>query len=398
MFNTPLIHPDNTWALWAVIVTGTALAIWLEQTYRWAAKISGPFIALLLAMLLSNTGVMPTEAKAYGVVSDYLVPLAIPLLLLRANVFRIAKETGPMFMAFHLSVLGTMLGAVFATMVLHNQVEQVSETAGIMTASYTGGAVNFFAVREAFTLSENLVSPLLVADNFIMAGVFLLLLAIGGNATMKRWYGLSEEATSDDSSDGTSASVHWKPQPISLLDLAKSFAISLCVVAVASTLGGWIRGTFPDSLLGTVLGNDFVLITFLSVILATLFRRSLEKINGANELGTLMLYIFLFAIGLPADLLAVLGNVPMLFVFCLIIAVTNLLVTLILGRLLHLDLRELLVCVSATLGGPPTAVAIAITQGWKHLIVPATLVGIWGYVIGTFLGVFIGETLLRVLG
>jgi hypothetical protein len=31
---TPLIHPDNIWALWAVIAAGPGTAIWLEQTDR----------------------------------------------------------------------------------------------------------------------------------------------------------------------------------------------------------------------------------------------------------------------------------------------------------------------------------------------------------------------------
>ena len=92
-----LISADNTWALWAVIITGTMTAIWLEQSYKWATKLSGPVLALLIAMILSNTGVMPTDAPSYAFIGDFLVPLAIPLLLLKANLLKIAKETGGQF-------------------------------------------------------------------------------------------------------------------------------------------------------------------------------------------------------------------------------------------------------------------------------------------------------------
>ena len=51
-----------------------------------------------------------------------------------------------------------------------------------------------------------------------------------------------------------------------------------------------------------VLGNQFVLITFFAMLVATLLHPVVEKINGAEELGSFMLYIFLFAMGLPADL------------------------------------------------------------------------------------------------
>ena len=149
-----------------------AASIYLEQTYRWAARLSGPVLGLLMAMLLSNLRIMPTSAPAYDVIWDYLVPVAIPLLLFRADVFRIAKTTGWMFLAFHISALGTVLGSFLAAVVLRGHLESPAHLAGIMSASYVGGAVNFFAVKDSFHVSENLTGPLLVADNFIMAGMF----------------------------------------------------------------------------------------------------------------------------------------------------------------------------------------------------------------------------------
>ena len=41
-----LIAADNHWALLAVLFTATAIAIWLEQKYKWASKISGAIITL----------------------------------------------------------------------------------------------------------------------------------------------------------------------------------------------------------------------------------------------------------------------------------------------------------------------------------------------------------------
>ena len=44
-----------------------------------------------------------------------------------------------------------------------------------MTGSYIGGGVNFIAIKDSYQVSENLTNPLLVADNFIMAGMILKL-------------------------------------------------------------------------------------------------------------------------------------------------------------------------------------------------------------------------------
>jgi uncharacterized membrane protein len=137
------------------------------------------------------------------------------------------------------------------------------------------------------------------------------------------------------------------------------------------------------------------LITTVSLALATLLHRQLQSVNGPEEIGGYMLYLFLFSIGLPADLAAVLWNVPLLFLFCGIIAVINVVVTLALGKLGRFGLEELLLCINANLGGPATAAAMAVSRGWSALVLPAVLVGIWGYVIGTFVGICVAELLLR---
>ena len=50
----PLIQAEDTWGLMGVMCVSVALAIWLEQKYQWASKVSGAIIALILAMFMAN--------------------------------------------------------------------------------------------------------------------------------------------------------------------------------------------------------------------------------------------------------------------------------------------------------------------------------------------------------
>jgi uncharacterized membrane protein len=61
------------------------------------------------------------------------------------------------------------------------------------------------------------------------------------------------------------------------------------------------------------------------------------------------------------------------------------------GKLFRLNLEHLALSVNATLGGPPTAAAMAISMGWSRLVLPALLIGIWGYAIGTAAGLAVGQ-------
>ena len=41
-----LISADNTWALWCILAVCSATAIYLEQKYDWASKVTGCILAL----------------------------------------------------------------------------------------------------------------------------------------------------------------------------------------------------------------------------------------------------------------------------------------------------------------------------------------------------------------
>ena len=73
----------------------------------------------------------------------------------------------------------------------------------------------------------------------------------------------------------------------------------------------------------------------------------------------------------------------------------NVAFTLVAGKLLRLNLEELLLAMNATLGGPPTAAAMANSAGWPRLVLPGLLIGLWGYVIGTPIGVLVVEFFRR---
>ena len=72
----PLIQADNTWGLMGVMCLSVALSIWLEQKYQWASKVSGAIIALILAMVMANVGIIPINSVLYDdIVWGVIVPM-----------------------------------------------------------------------------------------------------------------------------------------------------------------------------------------------------------------------------------------------------------------------------------------------------------------------------------
>ncbi len=402
LFNlsNPLIGAENTWGLWTVCVAGAALAIYLEQTYKWAAKLSGAILCLIFALTLSNLGIIPMDAPVWDQVWGYVVPLAIPLLLLQCDMRKIGKDTGRIVLIFLIGSVGTIVGAMLGYVLLSRHIPELAGIAGMFTGTYIGGTVNFAALADAFTVSGSMVSAATVADNLLMALYFFALIMMPGLAFFRKQfkhpYVDEVEARPVSDKDKTNTAAYWSRKEISLLDIAKAMATAFAIVFIseniASVLKHLIAGEQQIAVIGrTLFGNKYLWITTLAMLLATLCPKYCSEIKGSNEIGTFMIYLFFFVIGVPASIMMIVLNSPLLLVFAAIVVAVNMLFSLVFGKLLGFPLEEIIIASNANIGGPTTAAAMAVSKGWTKLVGPAMLIGTLGYVIGTYAGLLVGS-------
>ena len=142
--------------------------------------------------------------------------------------------------------------------------------------------------------------------------------------------------------------------------------------------------------IGKFLGSQYVWITTISVAAATCFSDEAEKLHGSQEIGTYFVYLFLFVIGVPANLFTVLLEAPLFLALTFLMVVVNMLFCFIGAKALRFDLEDAIIASNANIGGPTTAAGMAVSQGWSRLVGPAMLVGVLGYVIGNYAGTLVG--------
>lgn len=399
----PLIGADNTWALWAICVSGAALAIYLEQKYQWAAKMTGCVIALILAILLSNFGVIPMEAPVWDNVWSYVVPLSLPLLLLQCDIRKIGKESGRILIIFLIGAAGTTCGALIGFALLNKFIPGLSGLAGAYTGTYIGGSANFAALNAAFGVSGEMVSAAVVADNLLMVLYFFVLIAIPSTAFFRRHFSHPhvdelESARVNTQDNGTQAAAFWERKEISLKDIALACAVAFVIVAISNTIAAGFGAMIPVSgtvlsIFNTLLGNQYLWITTITMLCATFAPGFFGEIRGSQELGTFLIYLFFFVIGVPASIPMIVMNSPLLLLFAAIVVITNMLFSFIGGKFLKFNLEDIILASNANIGGPTTAVAMAISKGWTKLVGPVLLIGTLGYVLGTYAGLLVGSIL-----
>lgn len=397
-----LIKADQTLVLCSIITVIAAVSIRLEQKYKWATKLSSSIIALTIGLILSNLKIIPTDAPAYDVVWSYVIPLSIPMLLFNADMKRIWRDSGRLLGIFCIGSVGTFLGALIGYFLLNKFVPGLHYVATIMTGSYIGGGVNFVALSDAFDVPGHLAASASVADNLMMAVYFFVLLSIPNIAFFRKHFShplITEQEKSKVVVTASSTEIEEEfnltgKSEITVKDVAYVFACAFAIVAASTGISNFFARVIPTSnpvlaILNSVLGNMYFVLTTLTAFLATYKSDFFSSIKGAQEIGMFFMIIFMVVIAIPASISEILKNAPLLFVFCGIMVVVNMAVSFIGAKIFKFSIEETIIASNANIGGPATAAGMAGAKGWSSLMAPSILVGVFGYIIGNYLGILV---------
>jgi uncharacterized membrane protein len=349
-------------ALAAAIAAATALAFWLEGRYRWARSVGAALIAILLGAVLSNLGLVPVGSPVYAGIFGPVTSLAIAWLLISVRLDDL-REAGPtMLAAFLIGVAGTAIGALVGATVLAGAFgDEAWKLAGVTTGTYSGGSLNFVAVGRELGLPPSLFAAATAADNIVTAIWF------GATLMLPLWLSRGERKVAEVPGRTASSlpSIHEAPE-LRALDLTALFALGFTLIWAASRLSAAVPAV-PSVLWLTTLA------------LAAGQIPAVRRLSGAMLLGTVALHLFFTLMGISS--VGVHG-----------------LVLYGVGKLARLSPGTLSVASQAAIGGPTTAMAMAIARRWPALILPGMAVGLLGYAVGNYLGFGIAHLTRALLG
>ncbi len=385
---TSLINADQHFWVLTMVVAAAALGIWSEHK-KWFGKVSGILVTMISMSLLAMLGVVPVgsgtgvSVPVYDMVFDYFIPISIPLLLLSSNIVKIVKESGKLLVAFIIGAIGVVIGCFIAYFFI-DLGQDAGNTAGVIAATLVGGSINFVATGETLNFSTNpYFSATIAVDNFAANLYVLFLFLVPALAFLKRFWYKSEDQEQTLEEEQTAQS------PVTMERIAMALFLAVGIAAI----GGWLA-PYLQQLLGTELNLSILLITLLALLVANLFPSKLKPLeNTSFSIGLWMMYAFLAVIGASTNIYEVLKVGPSLLLFYMVIMVFHFLFLMVSARLFKLNVYEVIVSSAANIMGPSVAAPMAASLGQKRMVTPAILVGILGYVIGTFVGVSIALAL-----
>ena len=362
-----------------ILVLGlTGVGLWLAQVNSLGRKLGSTMVILMLGLLVANVTTWTPEPSAVSWVNGPLTSYAIAELLLAVELRSVLPDARRLLLPFITAVAGTLAAVLLVGLLLSGWLGQSwISLAGLLSATFTGGSLNFVSVARSLEIPPSLLLIATAADHVAFTAWFLVSLLIGR--------GRRQHRPTDASEANSSAST-----PINAFALPSFQAVMIAllwgggVLLISEGLGGFLI------LLGVDVPSILVLTT-VALIAAQLPRS--DSRSACYGLGLVLIQPFFAVIGLSSSLGVLFGEGLPVLLYAGLVVLVQAIVVLQARRWFRWPLAECLVASQAAVGGPSTALALAGSLERPNLVLPSVAIGLLGYLLGTYVGLALSALL-----
>lgn len=315
----------------------------------------------------------------YENTKKYLLPAMLFLMLLQVDIRDFFKLGKSLLIAYSLAVFSIVFGFITVSWAFSFDADMAGAF-GALSGSWTGGMANMVAVGTALGVSQEAFGYALIVDsvNYTLWMMFLLFL------TPFAYYFNSFTASHEQMQK--LANIRYisevgSKRYLFLLPLSLLVAFSVNFAAYS--------------------GLEIFNYTTTTVILATALGilgsfTKLKTINGSSQTGSAMLYMLIALIGSKALFENFSGVGVYVFAgFCILVIHAFIMVAG--AKIFKLDLFSIAIASLANIGGVASASILAATYN-KALVGVGVLMAVMGFIIGTFVGLAVGNILIWMAG
>lgn len=357
-----------------------------ERTKRFFNFLPAVFWIYFLPMLAATFGLITAKSPVYGMITTWLLPASLVLLLLPVDMKAILK-LGPTALAmFFTGAAGIMAGAVLSFALFKPLVgPEFWSGFGALSASWTGGSANMIAVKEALSVPDRVFAPMVIVDTVIpYLWMGFMIAMVGLQPAFDRW----------NRSDRTLLD-HFGEQAVQHLATSGSrrTAAGILLALTIAFAGGATAHLIARQLplirdVVTTYTWTILIVTLIGILLSFSPVRNPER-SGATRTGYDLLYFVLTAIGAKASAASIGSALALIAAGMLIIAV-HAVVLLIGARLMKAPLFLVAAASQANIGGVASAPVVAEVYH-PGLASVGLLLAILGNIVGTWLGIICAQ-------
>ena len=355
-------------------------------------------LCYFIPSIFNSLGIFSGDASnLYFVASRYLLPTSLVLLTISIDLKEILKLGPKALIMFSTGTVGIIVGGPIAILVVSTFAPDVVGGAGpdavwrgltTVAGSWIGGGANQAAMKEIFTVGDDLFSAMIAVD-VIVANVWLAFLLYGAGITDRIDHRLQADTSAimelKEKIEAYRSEILRIPN---LADTVKVMSVGFGVTALAhfgaDLIAPWITQNAPGLAKFSLTSGFFwliVLATTLALGLSFTKARELEGV-GASRYGSVFLYVLVATIGMKMNVMAIFEN-PGLFLVGLIWISFHAILLITVAKLIKAPFFFMAVGSQANVGGAASAPIVA--SAFHPSLAPVgVLLAVLGYAVGTY--------------
>ena len=397
--------------LLAVILGGVFWASSLS--HPWAKRFFTIIPALLLCYflpsLLTTFGLVdPEESRLYFIASRFLLPAALVLLTISADLPAVMGLGPKALIMFFTGTLGVMIGGPVALLLtswvapdlLGAGPEAIWRGMATVAGSWIGGSANQAALYEIFEAGPDTFS-IWIAVDVVVANIWMaVVLWIAANQVKMDRLFRADTTALDRVRDKAEAYEIENARIPTLKDLIFIVAVGFGAVglshAIADPLSAWFGESYPWAQRLSLDSSFFWLVLIATIIGVALSFTGARKLQGpgAAKVGSVLVYVLVATVGLNMNIGAVLDS-PVYFLIGGVWMLIHVALMFGMAFLIRSPSFFLGVGSMANIGGAASA-PVAAAAFHPSLAPVGVLLAVVGYIIGTAAAWFTGLVMMQI--
>ncbi len=364
-----------------------------------------------ITRILNDAGIKESVYKGfqghsalYFMASRYLLPASLVLLTLSIDLKGVIGLGPKALIMFFTATAGVIIGGPIALLVVSNlfpgiipniSPDDLWRGMSTVAGSWIGGGANQTAMKEIFSVGDNLFATMIIVD-VIVANIWMGFLLYGANISDK----IDHKLKADNSAitdlkhriESYSAKVAKIPTTTDIfIMLAVAFGgvaiahfgadiIAPFMKAHAEFLAKWGLNSFASGFFWLI-----VLVTTIGLLASFTKARQLEGV-GASRWGSIFIYTLVATIGMKINISEIFSNLG-LFAIGIIWMAVHVSILLLVAKLIKAPFFFVAVGSQANIGGAASAPIVA--SAFSPSLAPVgALMAVLGYAVGTFGALF----------
>ena len=342
-------------------------------------------------VVLTNTGVIPSDSSVYDGLSQYALPAFIVLMLIKVNVPAVIKVMGKGVLVMLMGTAGVVVGAVVAYLVVHQWLaDDAWKGFGALAGSWIGGTANMLATSEMLEAPKAQVGLAILADQAVyLVWLPLLLTSRDFASAFNRWARVpADRLASMDQAASEHAEEETAPRMAQYLYLgAVALTVTWAATLIAPAIAGWIADTSPG--LAPVFSTGTTRILLVTTVALGLSVTPISNLPNSTAIGTAIVYVFVAGMGARASLSG-LAQAPAFVAGAFIWITIHGLFCLAGAWMFRVDVHSVAIASAANIGGAASAPIVA-AHHRPNLVPVAILMALLGYAMGNYLAPLAGR-------